>query len=82
MIYDRPDGLMTGVGVYRLEELVQTEQPLLPDQLQTATEGRADPESAPEGSLSPSVSYAATWTGCCDWLRGSRAQPVKGVFFK
>lgn len=43
LIYDRHDGLMTGLAelrvccVYRLEELVRTEQTLLPDQLQTST---------------------------------------------
>ncbi len=44
LIYDCHDGLMMGFGaelrvccVYRLEELVRTEQTLLPDQIQTST---------------------------------------------
>lgn len=34
--------------------------------------GGADPESAAWGDLTPSISYATTWTGRCDWPRGAR----------
>jgi len=65
--------------VYRLEELVAPEQALLPDQCQASAEDGDQWEDELISNQHPQAtspllraSYAATWTGCCDWLRGAR----------
>lgn len=73
------DGFSASSCVYRLEELVRLEEALSRISfrpLRRKKSSRRKSWSLIRARRPPHLSGAATWTGCCNWLRGAQGRVI------